>query len=355
MKILHVIYSFNTGGAETMLVDIINQQCKTEPVNLLIVNDKFNRSLLETIDKRVEVFLIDRKEGNKLHLFSAFWKTNALLRKIRPDVIHCHDGNLFPFFAKWRKKTCLTVHNVNLSALFFKYFEKVFSISSSVREDVKKRTGIDAETVYNGIEVENYLPRTDYNFLPEKEPFKIILVSRLFPAQKGQYIAVEALRLLSAQYPNINLQLVFVGTGEALEMLRNSVAQKNVEKYVVFHGQADRLWIKENLKNFHLLIQPSLYEGFGLTVVEGFAAGLPVIASDVDGPKEILSVLKAGLRVEVGNPRDLADKIYQIYTAYVSGNLLNHNYVITDKTNLRMFDIHATAFRYLALYRKFSL
>lgn len=104
MKILHAIYSFNTGGSETLLVDIINQQCKTESVSLLIVNDKFNQSLLETVDKRAGVFLIGRKEGNKLQLFTSSGKINAVLRKIRPDVIHCHDSNLFPFFAGWRKK-----------------------------------------------------------------------------------------------------------------------------------------------------------------------------------------------------------------------------------------------------------
>ena len=351
MKILHAIYSFNIGGSETMLVDIINQQCKTDVVNLLIVNDNLNQSLLETIDKRVSVFLIGRKEGNKLQLFAVFWKINAILRKIRPDVIHCHDSNLFPFFAKWRRKTCLTIHNVKLPSLFFKYYGKVFAISSSVREDVKKRTGIDVEIVYNGIETENYLPRTNYDFFPKEEPFKIVLVSRLFPSQKGQHIAIEALRLLLEKYQGINVKLFFVGTGEALEILKNSAVRENVDKYIVFHGQADRLWIKNNLKDFHLLIQPSLYEGFGLTVIEGIAAGLPVIASDIDGPKEIFDILKAGICVEAGNPNDLADKIYQIYICYTSGNLLNYNYVITDKTKLKLFDIHTTASCYLEQYR----
>ncbi|MDR2622904.1 MAG: glycosyltransferase family 4 protein, partial [Dysgonamonadaceae bacterium] len=350
MKILHAIYSFNTGGSETMLVDIINQQCRTEAVNLLIVNDKFNRSLLETIDKRVGVFLIGRKEGNKLQLFTTFWKVNAVLRKIRPEVIHCHDSNLFPLFARWKKKTCLTVHNVKLPSLFFKCFGKVFSISSSVREDVKKRTGIDAAIVYNGIETENYLSRTNYDFSPEEEPFKIVLVSRLFPSQKGQHIAIDALRLFVEKHPGINVKLFFVGTGEALDILKNSAVRENVDKYVVFHGQADRLWIKKNLKDFHLLIQPSLYEGFGLTVIEGFAAGLPVIASDIDGPKEILEILNAGLLVNPGDPADLAEKITEVYENYVSGNILNSGFLVKDKKRMEIFDVQKTVTNYLEKY-----
>ena len=38
MKIVHCIFSFNTGGAETMLIDIVNEQIKTQEVTIVIVN-----------------------------------------------------------------------------------------------------------------------------------------------------------------------------------------------------------------------------------------------------------------------------------------------------------------------------
>jgi glycosyltransferase involved in cell wall biosynthesis len=351
MKILHAIYSFNTGGSETMLVDIINQQCKTETVNLLIVNDKFNRSLLEMIDKRVEIFLIGRKERNKLQLFTVFWKINAVLRKICPDVIHCHDNKLFPFFITQSWKTCLTVHATYLSDLFLKHYRKVFAISASVQQQIKQRIGLDAELVYNGIEIAQYNTRTHYDFHPQTEAWKIIQIGRLCPEIKGQDIALKAITLLKKQFSEQNIQLTFVGNGEAFDKLKSLAIENKVNDKIIFLGQKSRQWIQEHLKDFHLLIQPSIYEGFGLTVVEGIAAGVPVIASDIDGPKEILDILKVGICVEAGNPNDLADKIHQIYTCYTSGNLLNHNYVITDKTKLKLFDIHTTASYYLEQYR----
>jgi glycosyltransferase involved in cell wall biosynthesis len=350
MKIIHSIFTFTTGGAETMLADIINQQCQSASVSLIIVNDKINPDLLQAVDQRVNIFLLNRKESHKFQLLPAYWKIRAIVKKINPDVIHCHDYKLFPFFANRKAKICLTVHNVNLPVLFLKCYRKIFAISISVQQDIKKRTGIDAEVIYNGIETGNYLPRTNYDFNPRNDTFKIVFISRLYPPQKGQDMAIEALHLLLEKYPGMNVKLFFVGDGEAMGMLKELAVQKKVDGHIIFHGQADRAWIKKNLKDFMLLIQPSLYEGFGLTIVEGFASGLPVITSNIDGPKEIIDILRAGLLVNPGDPADLAEKIYLVYENYVSGNMLNSGFLVKDKKQLEVFDIQRTAQNYLEKY-----
>jgi len=355
MKIIHTIFSFNVGGAETMLVDILNQQCKDVSVSLIVVNNKINPDLLNTIDKRVNVYLLNRKEGNKIQLLSAFFRINKIVSKINPDIIHCHDNNLFPFFIRWKRKTCLTVHNVQLSTAFLKNYRQLFTVSAAVEEHIKKRIGVEAKTIYNGIELAQYQSRNNYNFNPAHESFKIVQISRLFPAQKGQHIAIQSIYLLKKQYPDIRLHLYFVGDGDALTELQALVIQYNLQDCITFVGRVDREWIKTHLQDYHLLIQPSLFEGFGLTIIEGLAAGLPVIASNLDGPKEIFDILDVGLSVEAGNPNDLADKINQIYTAYISGDLLNYKYLIKNKAQLEPFDIKTTVSCYLEQYRKLIL
>lgn len=47
MKIVHCIWSFHTGGAETMLVDIANEQAKTQNVTIIIVNDSYQKYLID--------------------------------------------------------------------------------------------------------------------------------------------------------------------------------------------------------------------------------------------------------------------------------------------------------------------
>ena len=348
MKILHTIYSFNIGGSETMLVDIINQQCKTESVSLLIVNDKLNKSLLETVDKRVNVFLIGRKESSKMQLLSAFLKINQIIRRIKPDVIHCHDNKLFLFFITQRKKTVLTVHDTNLSCLFLKYYRQIFTVSQAVKDDVKKRVNVNAQLVHNGIVIDEYQQRTDYI---HKQPFNIVQISRLDMKHKGQHIAIQAVAHLKAKYSGMNFTLSFIGDGEDKDKLQALAVQNNVENNIVFLGQKSRSWIKEHLQDFDVLIQPSLHEGFGLTIIEGLAAGLPVIASNLEGPKEILDFLNVGLSVEAGNSIDLVEKIRQVQEGFVSGNLLNTNYLIKDKKQLSEFAIQTTASRYVEHYK----
>jgi glycosyltransferase involved in cell wall biosynthesis len=350
MKILHAIYNLTTGGAETMLIDILNQQCRKASVSLIIVNDKVDENLLATIDKSVKVYIIGRQESRKMQLFTAFFKINRLLITLKPDAIHCHDNKLFPFFIRYRSKTFLTIHSVRLYDRFLKYYRRVFAISAAVKEDLKKRSGVDAQIVLNGIEIAEYQKRADYRYNPVSDIFKVVLLSRLFPQQKGQDIAIQAIAFMKERYPEVNITLTLVGDGEALSSLKAQSQQCNVDDRVVFAGQASRQWVKEHLKDYHLLIQPSRVEGFGLTVIEGFAAGLPVIASNLDGPKEIFDTLGIGLPTEIGNAEDLAEKIHDVYASYCSGNLLKTNYLPADQSHLKQFDIQTTAENYLKEY-----
>lgn len=57
MKIVHCIFSFNTGGAETMLIDIVNEQIKTQEVTVVIVNHIYHKELIAQLDKKYDSYL----------------------------------------------------------------------------------------------------------------------------------------------------------------------------------------------------------------------------------------------------------------------------------------------------------
>ena len=65
MKILHLIWSMTNGGAENMLVDIINYQVKHEDVSLLVVNDLYDESIFARLNKRCQVKMLKRDVGSK--------------------------------------------------------------------------------------------------------------------------------------------------------------------------------------------------------------------------------------------------------------------------------------------------
>jgi glycosyltransferase involved in cell wall biosynthesis len=345
-----------TGGSETMLIDILNRQCEKATTGLLIVNDKVNEQLIQTIDSKVNIFFSGRKESSKIQLFRVYRKIRKIVNDFQPDVIHCHDNKLYPFFFSWRQKTCLTVHGMNLSTLFVKRFGMLFSISEAVRKDVMQRTGKDSIIVYNGIVISHYQTRNEYAYNPNKEEFNIVQIGLLDFNIKGQQIAVEALKMILEKHPEVMMKLYFIGEGKDLQRLKSLVSTCNLNRNVVFYGLKHRTWIKNELKNFNILIQPSLNEGFGLTLIEGFAAGLPVIASNIGGPKEILGLLNAGLQVEAGNAEDLANKIYMVYESYISNiksdTIENCNVkgALKDKNRLKIFDVASTSEKYLKNY-----
>ena len=351
MKVLHVIFQFTVGGAETMLVDIANEQCKTADVYILIINDQIYEQLLQSFDKRVTIILINRKRGNKIQLISTFFKIQKLLSSIKPDAIHCHNNNLIYLFPFHREKTCVTVHSVNLSNKYLSYYGKIFAISKAVKIDLKERSNIESVLVYNGIKLDDFKQRIKYNFNPTLDEFKIIQIGRLSARQKAQDIAIKSISILAKTNPEINIQIYFLGEGESLEMLQKLAEDYQVNDKVTFMGLCPYEWVKCNLHNYSLLIHPSTFEGFGLTVIEGFASGLPVIAGNVDGPKEILEQLNAGLLVQPSDPEDLANKIRTIANSYISGEIDNSNYIIQNREELNMFDVKTTANRYLENYK----
>lgn len=312
MKILHVIFSMATGGTETMLVDIVNEQSKTQIVELIIVNNFVNKELIANINKEVIIHYINRKPGSR-NLFPIF-KFNYRVFKINPTVVHFHNHNGINLLKyKIKAVTCLTVHDVNISKINFLKYKKIFSISKSVQEDVLRRSGIKSIRVYNGIQFGDIESNSNSDKI---EKFKIIQVSRLDHEKKGQHILIKAVNILVKQKGITNIQLDFIGDGESLEYLKNLMKELNLENNINFLGNKTREFIYKELKNYHLLVQPSLFEGFGLTVVEGIGAKIPVLVTNIEGPMEIIDNGKYGSCFKSGDEIGCAAKILEIINQY---------------------------------------
>lgn len=71
MKILHIVWGMENGGAENMLADIINTQVCTDDVSLLVINDMLDSSILERINKKCKFIFLRRKVRSKN--FKSIW------------------------------------------------------------------------------------------------------------------------------------------------------------------------------------------------------------------------------------------------------------------------------------------
>jgi len=125
--------------------------------------------------------------------------------------------------------------------------------------------------------------------------------------QKGQVHAIEALATIVARHPDTVL-LVAGRDGAATGRLRDRVRSQGVGGSVRWLGHRDD--VPDLMAASDVLLFPSLYEGFGGTVIEAMALGLPVVASDIPTLSEVTS--DAAIMTEVGSSSELAGAVIEL-------------------------------------------
>lgn len=313
MKIIHIIYSFTTGGSEAMLVDIVNEQIKTEDVTLIIINDYKSCELIDNIDKRVEVICLNRKPASKSLL--PFIKLNWILLRKKPDAIHVHNESICGvILPRISRVLFLTVHALRVSLKHVRRAKCIFAISDAVKHDILKNGDYNVTVIPNGINIES-IEKREKNDINPTDTIRIVQVARLESHKKGQDILIEAVSILKKRGVN-NIMVDFIGSGSSENKLRELSKDYGVENHINFLGLQNRTYIYKHLKDYDIMCHPARYEGFGLTVAEGIAAKIPVLVSNEGGPFEIIDKGEYGYHFKMGNATDCADKIQYIINNY---------------------------------------
>jgi glycosyltransferase involved in cell wall biosynthesis len=134
-----------------------------------------------------------------------------------------------------------------------------------------------------------------------------ILVGRLSPEKK-------VLTVLYAMEKVSKVPLIIVGGGPEEEKISKTIAGLKLNS-VRLLGRRPRNEVFDLMKNARFTIFPSeWYETFGMTIIESFACGVPVVASRLGVMEEIIKDGYTGLHFAPGDPRDLAAKIEWAWT-----------------------------------------
>lgn len=320
MRVLQIISSLYTGGAEKLIVDSVplyqNKSIEMEVLTLDSNKTPFWRNL-EQDSNCVVTGLTSKSIYNPFLIF----KIIPYLRKF--NVIHLH---LFPalywvVIAKWisfsKVKLVYTEHSTNnrrrnrfifklLDKFIYKRLDKIVSITEGVKENLSKHLNMKNEiiVVNNGINIKkfnNSIMNISFDFFV-KEDFKLIQVSS-FRKQKDQGTVIRSLKLLPEK-----VKLLLVGDGVLIGESKALVDELELQDRVVFLG--NRYDIPELINYCDVAVLSSENEGFGLAIVEGMASYKPVIASDVFGVEEI--VKGYGLLFEKGNEKELAMQVERL-------------------------------------------
>lgn len=339
MKIIHALWSLGTGGTESMLADIVNEQVKEHDVYIIIVNDMLSLPILNRINPKCKIILCYRKRGSKSPI--PLLKFNYYLWKIHADVIHIHMDNLgkYLWFTHGAKKV-RTIHCAFGTSNDYKHYDRLFSISEGVRQFTLEQ-GFESTVIYNGIHPEQIKFREKSNQIGNIT--QIVNVGRLQQI-KGQQLLVEAAhKLILLGHKNFRIDLI--GDGENREALEKLIVDYHLERYIRLLGMKSRDFIYKNLCNYDIYVQPSLSEGFGLTLAEAMAAGVPVITSDQKGPMEVIGNGKFGSFFKTNNVIALVTALLKMINTKEKRNVIAaRDFVVNN------FDITKTAQKYIQEY-----
>lgn len=363
MKVVHIFWGLSFGGIETMLINIANAQVlKGADVYVFIINHLYEYTLVTALHPKVHLVLLNRKLGSHNPWF--IFKLNLKLKKINPDIIHIHRSELFNFIINRRlsREVSLTLHDLPKGSVRREPFYKrlldkkhrmftnvesidkiphIYSISQAVKEELLHRYGVNSIVVNNGIIVSKFKQRPATLV---HGTLKIVQVSRLEHDKKGQDLLIHAVAKLNGK-----ASVEFIGDGSSMEYLKNMAKELHVEHLVRFLGKKDQDYVATHLCEYDLFVQPSRWEGFGLTVAEAMAARVPVLVSKGQGPAEVICNDHYGWLFENGDADDLATQIEYIYTHYDK---------VTQKAMKALsyvketYDVSITAQKYLEQYRK---
>lgn len=342
MRIAHILWSLGTGGAENIVADIVSEQVKDNEVALFVVNDWVEDDILRKIDQHVQLHLLSRKVGSRNP-----WpivRLNVLLAKFHPDIIHTHSYQLINLVFWPFGKRVRTIHNTYNNPVEYPKFDVLISISKAVR-DFTTNQGFDSVEVDNGIAVGRINHDTSHSFHDGK--LHIVQVSRLSVEQKGQDILLKALSILKDKLCSALFVMHFIGDGEDRQMLGKMASDLGLGDCVIFEGRKSQPWLYRHLCEYDLFVQPSRYEGYGLTVAEAVAAKVPVLVSDIEGPLEIIDRGRVGMAFKSEDAEDCALQIKKFITNGRNEEQVEEAY----KRVASLYDVSITAQKYLDVYK----
>ncbi|MCX2433140.1 glycosyltransferase family 4 protein [Pedobacter sp. GR22-10] len=295
----HQIFTEQTyGGISRYFKYLMNGIKKTEQV-------EYKLGLLRSNN----YYIRDEQQPLSSPLFNPLFKTQEKLLKRNNSyskyLLKKNDFSVFhptyfnPYFLKYLKKPLvITVHDMTYEALpqffpssdplpFYKRIlmekaDKIIAISEITKTDILKYSNVNVdkiEVVHHGIDLAEpvYAP---VEGLPEQY---ILFVGARW-SYKNFHLTVEAFKKLTQKYPG--LRLVFAGGGalsygDSEFLIRNNILDKTIQ-LSVSDDQLNTLY-----KNALCFVYPSLYEGFGLPILEAFKNNCPVLLSNCSCFEEI--------------------------------------------------------------------
>ena len=282
-----------------------------------------------------------RPRGNKLRHFRDFWEDQSLIEQHGPfDIQHSLDFSATPLEAiaaklKSRYFICsqrnvMPDHEWVYRTKFF-FCDRIIAISDVVHNRLLelKVPSQKIRKIYNGIDVPQIT-----NQLRTSQPKKsgtILFVGHIVRLKRHED-AIQAVAALINDLPYITLQIAgAVYDKDYYKELCQLVENLNLEAHINFLGSRED--IIPLMQEAELLVLCSQHEAIPLTILEAMAVGLPVVASNIPGNRQLIQNGREGLLVPIGDIQSYIQAIRTLLTQPQQARKLAHQARLTMEQN----------------------
>ncbi|MCK5306300.1 MAG: glycosyltransferase family 4 protein [Candidatus Omnitrophica bacterium] len=303
---------------------------------------KFSYELITAVSKSSKIFVI---AWGKSQIFLPFFLLYALLKAIyiivlkQVEVVHLGDAVLSPLGIILRKlfhiPILVTVYGLDITypAKIYQYFipklvnkcDKIVCISKQTQNECLKRNISKEKTVVIPIGV-NAMVKTAANLADVREIEKHIycaIESKVILLTVGRLVKRKGVRhFLSEAFPKIvaknkNVIYFIVGNGEEYPKIKKAIKKLNLEKNVFLFRQVKKELLDTIYKISNIFIMPNIpvkgdMEGFGIVALEACVAGLPVVASKLEGIQDAISDGENGFLVNYDDNQSFVNIILRL-------------------------------------------
>lgn len=304
MKILYLITKTEIGGAQVHVADLC-AYFKNNGYEITVMSSG-NGWLRKKCEEEGVNFIENKFFSNKpcpSKLFKAIREIKKCVKNTNPDIVHCHSSAaaiLGRLAIRNKVRTIYTAHGwgfnvgikpwVKYSVIFLEKICSRFTDTYICVSEFVKNLGLKYriapvdkfKVIYNGIDLPN-----NFNFKKEKKDNEVELsfVGRL-SSPKLPELAIKAINLLPTATKE-DMKFLVIGTGKKYSMLEEMAKKYKIN--IEFAGEMNPDDSLVLLAKSDVFVFISKWEGFPYSILEAMSLGLPVIASDVGGIKEMVS------------------------------------------------------------------
>lgn len=272
------------------------------------------------------------------YLFGLLYVPGAVqaILKIKPDVIHAQGTQMALTAFVASKLTGIPYILYGRGEIYVRWFardimtrilagnaDRVIAQTGDMARIYDKYTSCEVEVIPNGIDIERF----NIKSWSKSTDYKVAVALGRARPEKNIACFIDAMKYLEEGLGfDYGLGIV-IGDGEQLPMLKKRAEGSNV----LFYGKMDNKLVPQALKSADVLVNTSYSEGFPMSILEGYAAGLPIVAPYVSGIPEIVQNGVNGILFHPDDYKGCAAAIHQIFAKKAMAEAMSRNNLVKVK------------------------